>query len=321
MRRFSFGLALPAFALYLMMLAGCGGGKDTGSPTAGGGGGDVAKQTPSGPATLLEPKGGVLKGKITLLSKPDLERLTKSLQDEIAKKADQKDFCMSGPPSEITEQQYRIGRNGNLGNVFVWILPASGTLFKVEEKQLAAAKEHPVKIRQPHCAFVPHCAVAWVEYYPDPKKPKSKKPTGQYVEVVNDAEVSHNTNYGAGPKNPSGNPTLPPKKIEKIEKLFADSKEMTFKCNIHTWMTGYVRLLDTPYYAISYSDTLDGDNKVKEDDPKFGTYEIKNLPVGKVRVVAWHEEYGYLNEGGGRGEEIEIADGKATEKNFETKPK
>jgi hypothetical protein len=226
-----------------------------------------------------------------------------------------------GSPTELAEQQYRIGKNKNLGNVFVWVVPESGTLFKVDKKQVEELKEKPVKIRQPHCAFIPHCAIAWVEYYPDPQKPKSKKPTGQNIEVVNDAkDASHNTNYSAGPKNPNGNPTLPPGKSEKIEKLVADAQEMTLKCNIHTWMTGYIRLLDTPYYALSFSDTLDGDNKVEDGDPKFGTYEIKNLPVGKVKVIAWHEACGYLNKKKG-GDDVVIAEGKETVRDFEATPK
>jgi hypothetical protein len=324
MRRFSFGLViatLPAFALALM-LTGCGG-KDTGTSaggTGGGGSGEVAKETPSGPAKVLGPKGGVLKGKVTLLSKPNLEALTKSLQKAIADKADQKDFCMSGSPTEITEQQYRIGDNGNLGNVFVWIRPAAGTVFKVDDKKLEEAKKEPVKIRQPHCAFIPHAAIAWVEY-PDPKNPSKKVPTGQYVEILNDAKVSHNTNYSAGSRNPSGNPIIEPNaKPIKVEGLKADTSPMTLKCNIHPWMTANVRLVDTPYYAVTSSDTLDGKDKVEAKDPKFGTYEIKDLPVGKVRVIAWHEECGYLNKGGGQGEEIEITEGKPTEKNFEAKP-
>ncbi|HEY7329577.1 MAG TPA: hypothetical protein VH592_18205 [Gemmataceae bacterium] len=325
MRRFSFGLALTALPAFLLslMLAGCGSSTDTGksSSSASGGGGEVAKETSSGPAKVLEPKGGVLKGKVTLLSKPDLEGLTKSLQKAIADKADQKDFCMSGSPSEITEQLYRIGDNGNLGNVFVWIRPAQGTFFKVDEKQLEAVKKEPVKIRQPHCAFIPHAAIAWVEYAADPKNPRKLTPTGQHVEIINDATKSHNTNYSAGPKNPSGNPIIEPNaKPIKVEGLKADTSPMTLKCNIHPWMDANVRLVDTPYYSITHSDTLDGKDKVEAKDPKFGTYEIKDLPVGKVRVIAWHEKCGYLNKGGGQGEEIEITEGKPTELNFEAKP-
>jgi hypothetical protein len=323
MRRFSFGLvlaALPAFALSLM-LTGCGGGKDTG-PAAGGSSGEVTKETPSGPAKILEPKGGILKGSITLTSRPDVKKMTEDLQNRIAKeKPDQKDNCMKGDAGEISEQAYRVGANGKLGNVFVWVLPVEGTFFKVDEKALKEAKENPIKIRQPHCAFIPHCSIVWAEYHPDPKNPKVKKQTGQFIEIVNDSTfTSHNTKYEAGTKNPNGNETIPTGGKMKIENLKEDSKAMELHCNIHTWMDAYIRLVDTPYYAISYSDTLDGTNKVKEDDPKFGTYEIKNLPVGKVRVVVWHERCGYLNKNGGRGEEIEIVEGKPTEKNFEAKP-
>jgi hypothetical protein len=320
MRRFSLGaalVALPAFALSLI-LAGCGN-KDTGS-SGGGGSGEVTQtQKPSGPAKELEPKGGVLKGKITLTSKPNVDSLSERLKAEIDKSS-QKTFCLKGTPEEIAEQEYRIGKNGNLGNVFVWILPPDdNAIFKVDKETLDKAKNNPVKIRQPHCAFIPHCAVAWVEYHSNPKKAKDKEPTGQYIEVVNDATESHNTNYSAS-RNPSGNPTLPPGKSEKIQKLHAVGDPMTLKCNIHTWMKGYVRLLDTPYYAISYSDTLDGKDKVEDGDPKFGTFVIKNLPVGKMRVIAWHEACGYLNKEKGKGDEIEIAEGKETEKNFEAAP-
>ena len=86
-------------------------------------------------------------------------------------------------------------------------------------------------------------------------------------------------------------------------------------------MDAYLWVVDTPYYAVTHSDTLDGKDKVEASDPKFGTYEIKNLPAGKMRVIVWHEECGYLNKNGGQGEEIEIAEGKPTEKNFEATPK
>lgn len=323
MRRFSIGLVLavlPAF-VFALMLAGCGG-KDTGSSTTGGGGGSEAtKQTSSGPAKVMEAKGGVLKGSIALAGKPDLDALTQRLHNAIAAKSDQKDNCMKGEPSETTQQAYRIGANGKLGNVFVWVKPVDGTFFKVDEKTLQEAKANPVKIRQPHCAFIPHAAIVWAEYHADPKNPKSKKSTGQIIEVVNDSTfTSHNTKYEAGTSNPQGNETIPTNGKMKIENLKEDSKAMKLNCNIHTWMDAYIRLVDTPYYAISYSDSLDGSNKVDAKDAKFGTYEIKNLPIGKVRVIAWHEECGYLNKNGGKGEEIEIADGKPTEKNFEAKP-
>jgi hypothetical protein len=82
-------------------------------------------------------------------------------------------------------------------------------------------------------------------------------------------------------------------------------------------MKAYMRVVDTPYCAISLSDTLDGKDKVAKDSPKFGTYEIKNPPAGQVRIIAWHEAYGYLNKNGGKGEVIELKAEGMTRKDFE----
>jgi hypothetical protein len=324
MRRFSFGLAiatLPAFALSLM-LAGCGSG-DTSSKGGGGGGGsgksgekaDQGEQKEE--LKVLSPGKGVLKGKIVLKGSPNTEELTKVLRDKI--KTKDTEYCMKGSETETTEQEYRIGKDNTLGNVFVWITPDTGTFFKVDENQLKAL-EKEVKIRQPHCAFIPHCAFLFSRYKPDPKKPRELKPTGQVLKIVNDAEIGHNTNWSGGQRNSGGNEILGKGRDRVIDNLVPESKELTIKCNIHPWMDGYLRVIDTPYYDISKSDTLDGKDKVEKSDAKFGTYEIKNLPAGKVRVIVWHEKCGYLNKDGGKGEVVEITDGKETTKDFEAKP-
>ncbi len=321
MRRFLLGLAtvaLPAFA-FPLMLAGCGGdNKDKGNPSSSSGSGEVVQDS-SKPLKVLEAGDGVLKGKITLSGQPNLESLTKVLQEKMKQK--DTDYCMKGSEEEKTEQEYRLGKGNALGNVFVWIIPAEGTFFKVEDKQLKALPKE-VKIHQPHCAFVPHCAFLFSQYHPDAKKPKALKPTGQILKVANDATISHNTNWSGGSKNKGGNEILGAGKERPVDDLVPETKEVKVICNIHPWMDGYLRVVDTPYYAISHSDTLDGKDKVGKDDSKFGTYEITNLPAGKVRVIAWHEACGYLNKGGGKGEEIEILPGgKATEKNFEATAK
>lgn len=322
MRRFSLGvtlIALPAFA-FTLMLAGCGGGggnKDTASSGSGGneGGGDKSSKKE---LTVLEPGKGVLKGKITLNGKPDLKAMTEKLHEEMKKK--DTDYCMKGSETETTEQAFRIGDKGTLGNVFVWVVPDSGTFFKVTEDQIKALPK-TVDTHQPHCAFIPHCLFHFPVYHPNEKKPKDTKTTGQVWVVHNDAEVGHNTKFEGGAKNKGENITLaskaPPRKFDS---LVPESKEVTISCNIHPWMNAYMRVVDTPYYAISLSDTLSKETKVGKEDPKFGTFEIKNLPEGhKVRVIAWHEKCGYLNKDGGKGEVIEILPGKETAKDFEAK--
>ena len=325
MRRFHLGvaaIALPVLA-FSLFLAGCskeekkGGDSSSSSTTTQ----DPTK--PSGPATVLESKGGVLKGKITLKGSPDLDALTKDLREKIEAKKDDKDYCLKGSESEKTEQQYRLGDNKLLGNVFVWIKPETGTFFKVSDKQLSELKNSKVKIRQPHCAFIPHCAFLFSQYHADPAKPTAGlKPTGQVLEVANDAEISHNTNWTGGPRNKGDNVLLAKGKERLVDNLVPEPREVAIKCNIHPWMDAYLWVVDTPYYAISHSDTLDGQDKVKKDDAKFGTYEIKNLPSGvKVRVLAWHERAGWLNKNEGKGEVITIDEGKETTKDFEAEAK
>jgi len=308
MRRFQLGLAmfaLPVLACSLF-LAGCSKEekKDNTNPKT--------EQDPTktaGPLKALEPKGGVVKGKITLKGSPDVEALTKALKAKIEAKADSKDYCLKCADTEKTEQEYRIGDNKQLGNVFVWIKPDTGTFFKVDEKQLAHAKDHPVEIRQPHCAFIPHAAILFSQYHPDPAKPRSEKPTGQVLKIINDAEISHNTNWKGGSKNAGDNVTLPKEsKPRVVDNLVPDSTPVTFVCNIHGWMDAHLMVVDTPYYAISLSDTLDK-NKVEKSSPEFGTFEIKNLPIGNVRILAWHEKAGWLNKNEGKGEVIEIKEG------------
>jgi hypothetical protein len=320
MRRLQLGLAaaaLPVLA-FTLFLAGCS--KDDKSKTDTSGSQREEAPKPAADAKPLEPKGGILKGKITLKGSPDVTALTKQLQGAIAAKTDQKDYCMKGSESEITEQEYRIGENKQLGNVFVWILPDTGTYFKVTKDQLEEAKKNPVVIRQPHCAFIPHSAFLFSQYRPDPKsKPQQ---TGQILVVKNDATITHNTNWKGGSRNSGDNVLIEAGKTRDVTNLVPESAPVTIKCNIHGWMDAYLRVVDTPYYAISYSDTLDGKNKVEKGDAKFGTYEIKNLPAGnKVRVLAWHEKAGWLNQNEGKGEVIDILEGKETEKNFEAAPK
>jgi hypothetical protein len=322
MRRLQLGLAmvaLPVFA-FSLFVAGCS--KDEKKTETGGGGSEVKEdKSKGGEVKVLESKGGVLKGKINLKGSPPIEMLDKELTAAINAKADQKDYClMAKDASEKSQQSYRVGENKGLGNVFVWIVPDEGTFFKVTKDQLEEAKKNPVKIRQPHCAFIPHAAFLFSQYRPDPKSSKREK-TGQILEVVNDATISHNTNWKGGAKNQGANVVLDAGKDRKVDDLQAEMTPVTIKCNIHGWMDAYLRVVDTPYYAISYSDTLDGKNKVEKGDDKFGTYEIKNLPVGKVKVFAWHEKSGYLNKGEGKGEVVEIKEGAATAKDFEAEAK
>jgi hypothetical protein len=49
------------------------------------------------------------------------------------------------------------------------------------------------------------------------------------------------------------------------------------KCDIHAWMSGYVGIVDNPYYAVSAAD---------------GSFTITNVPTGMQTLNVWHEVFG-----------------------------
>jgi hypothetical protein len=259
----------------------------------------------------VRPGTGTLKGKIVLKSgtdlktvRADLDKLTAQLDAEMAKSAD-KGVCLNCNNFQKEQQAWWIGDNKQVGNVFVWIEPEEGQYFEIDTKQLAAAKKK-VEMGQPACAFVPHC-VTYFPSYRDPKNPKRFKPTGQTFVFLNNAKVPHNVNW-QGIGQVGGNQLLPPGRSIEVE-LKPSSSPVAVACNIHPWMNGWIRVYSHPYSAISLAEP---DAKQGKADPNYGTYEIKGVPAGKVRILAWQEKVGYLHKGGKKGEPIELTDGETT---------
>jgi hypothetical protein len=262
------------------------------------------------------PRGkSVLRGRILLKGDPtDVEKLTRQLRETIGRKADQKDYCLRCEDYEKTQQTYRLGgpENNWVGNVFVWIAPEAGSFFPIDDKQLEEARKREVVLRQPHCAFLPHCAVLFSHYHSDPQNPRRLQPTGQRLKIVNDAEIAHNVNWRGGPRNPGENILMRVKSERTFENVVPETTPIVIRCNIHPWMDAYVRIFDHPYATISRAEP-----EAKKESKDFGTYEIKYVPAGKARIFAWHERAGWLNKEAGKGEPIELKDGAMTVKDFE----
>jgi hypothetical protein len=328
MRRLHLGVlasVVPALLLSLA-LVGCGGKEDKGTTDGGKPAADSGKKsgTSGGALKAIERGKGTLVGKVELVgAKPDLKALNEALLKQINEKKDDKDHCLSpkAPQDEKDEQSWRIGDNNGVGNVFVWIGPPSrNEYFKIDEAQ---RKEVPkeVTMDQPFCAFVPHCVVLFPKYTEVKGAKKSQAETGQKFIVKNSATISHNTKMDGGADNPGGNETLPPGKPFNPQMFTPSPEPIVIRCNIHPWMNAYARAFDHPYATLT---SVGGDPKAGKSDPKdtkYGTYEIKNVPAGKVKVFAWHEKAGYLNANGAKGEEIDLTDGKK-EQNFKlTAPK
>jgi hypothetical protein len=312
------GLSLCAATL-CVVLAGCGGGdkkdedettsvsKGKGGKGKGGKGGGKSEGGGGSEMTAIEGKGtATLKGKITATG-GDVDKVLSDNTQQLLKLMSTKDtqYCESGESKEKTGQVYRIGTNRQVGNVVVFVKPPRGSYFKVDEKQVKEAKDHPVVIDQPHCVFLPHVSVAFSKYH-DPKNPRELLPAQQVV-IKNGAQIAHNTKWEYS------NQTIPKEsKLDPADPAPNDRKVYELECSIHPWMRGYLWALDHPFAAVSLSDT--GPHPVKADDRNFGTYEIKGLPSGvKLLLCVWHEKAGFVNANGVNGQEIELKEGENTQ--------
>jgi hypothetical protein len=331
-----FGVLTP-LVLALVLVSGC---KKSGDEGEEGGGGGPVKKLPPPAMEGIAMGTGTIKGKVTLQGgDPDVEALTKKLQDAIKEKKDDTALCMMGSSEETTQYTYRIGTNHNVGNVFVMLLPPDkNSFFKFDEKEIDALKKANLfkeveRIDQPHCAFMPHCALAFPAYL-DPKAPLKNDPisTGQKFYVVNSAETSHNTSWPNTGKIPRGNQLLTALKkgsdkpdMKELPLAPESAEPLVIECNIHGWMKAYIWSLPHPYAAITKSDTNPKETFVKPSDPAFGTYEIHNVPAGKLKIVAWHE-----GAAGGKfltkdrtiatADPIEVKAGETVTKDFELEP-
>jgi hypothetical protein len=171
-------------------------------------------------------------------------------------------------------------KNRGIKNVVVYLRPLDTDVAEFEKSQIhpddAKRKPAEVVVDQPCCMFVKRVTVA--------------RP-GDTLVVKNPAPVAHNF-YWSSENNGEINVTIPSGGKHTFAKpLAAEGPPIGYKCTIHPWMSGYVRIIDHPYYAVTDAD---------------GNFEIKNAPAGKFRIVFWHET-GTRGGGKGRfGEEIEI---------------
>jgi hypothetical protein len=156
-------------------------------------------------------------------------------------------------------------------NVVVWLRPGNVKVnaFAPNEIHPADAKRKPadVLIDQPCCLFTPRIVTARV---------------GDTIVVKNPAAFPHNF-FWTSTNNGEHTSNIPAKGQFRLPKpLVAEASPIPFRCTVHPWMSGTVRIFDHPYFAVT--------------DEK-GNFEIENAPAGNYRILYWHENTGYL---GGR---------------------
>lgn len=225
--------------------------------------------------SAADPAWATLKGTITYpASKAVPERKKLDVSQDKA-------HCLS--KGDLLDESLIVNpKNKGIKNVVVWLrpdnmdakakLPASA-IYPEDAKRKPAT----ITIDQPCCMFKQRITVARV---------------GDTILAKNSAPVAHNFFWTSG-NNGEFNVTVPKESEWKMpQAIVPESSPIQFKCTIHPWMSGYVRVFDNPYYAVTDED---------------GKFTIKNAPVGKYRLVIWQEKEGYLGGRNGRfGKQIEI---------------
>ena len=163
-----------------------------------------------------------------------------------------------------------------IANVMVWLRPDSDDL----KAAFPADKIHP-KLRAP--APQEHTVLLTAAQF----RPRILAVrAGDAVAFTNQFGVASNVHYTTpndeGDKKRGFNRLSAPDMTLVSKPLPADHAPDMFRSTIHNWMRGFVRAFDHPYFAVTDAN---------------GRFELKDVPAGRWRVVAWHEEVGYLHGG------------------------
>jgi plastocyanin len=222
------------------------------------------------PSAVAQPPAGwaTLKGQIVLPANQPIPARAPLLVNQ-----DQKHCLSKGP---ILDELVIVNpTNRGVQNVVVWLRPNVANpkaVFAANEIHPGDANRKPadVVIDQPCCMFTPRVTLARV---------------GDTIVVKNPAPVNHNF-FWTSADNGNFNENIAPGGNYRFKNaLAAESSAIPYKCTVHQWMSGTVRVFDHPYYAITDAD---------------GKFTIPNAPVGNYALVAWHEKVGFDGGKAGR---------------------
>jgi len=138
---------------------------------------------------------------------------------------------------------------------------SNGDLRYVVVQVKGAPKPAPetITIDQEKCHYIPHVLTA---------------PAGSTLEILNGDPMLHNIHGRIGTRTLFN--VAMPLKGQKIPRPLPTPALVDVKCDVHSWMQGYVWVTDDPA-AVSGKD---------------GSFVIKNVPPGTYTVTAWQEKLG-----------------------------
>jgi plastocyanin len=163
--------------------------------------------------------------------------------------------CVSAAQGETYQTEFFVSNDGkSLGNVFVYIKEGLPQRFY-------AVPNQPVVLDQQKCRYVPRVLGVQV---------------GQPIEIRNSDPFMHNV-HAEGAINQPFDVGQPLQGIKTTKSFTTREVMIPVKCQVHTWMTGYIGVLEHPFFTVSDAD---------------GRFSIPQLPPGTYTIEAWHERLG-----------------------------
>ena len=166
--------------------------------------------------------------------------------------------CAALHPGGVILSEELLVKDGGIANAFVYIKQGlEGYLFPTPSESVTVANNG--------CMYVPHVVGVQVN---------------QSVVFLNNDSTLHNIH--AFPKaNKPFNLGLPLTSMKQTKK-FAEAEVMVpMKCDVHSWMQGYIGVVPHPYFAVTDAS---------------GNFKIANLPAGDYVVEVWQEKLGVQSQ-------------------------
>lgn len=154
--------------------------------------------------------------------------------------------------NEKTLEDVQAGSGGELANAVVWIDGINSGKAWSDGNQGA--------VDQKECHYTPHVQVL---------------ANGASLDVINSDPILHNIHAYSGEETLFN--IAQPMKGQKTTKKLTATGPVHFKCDVHSWMSAYVFVATTPYFAVTKPD---------------GSFSIGDVPPGNYTLKVWHGKLG-----------------------------
>ncbi len=224
------------------------------------------------PAEVPQPQWVTVRGQVLWkgdLPKPEVLTVTG---------ADQPACCASGPL--VSNQLVIDPATRGVKNVVVWLRPDSDDRTAGwPADRIHPTLRNPVPrqhvLDQPDCQFEPRIMAMR---------------DGDSLLVKNTSAIRHNVTF-TDRWAVEFNRTLSASEVIETDPLSADRIPASIRCTIHPWMQAHLRVFDHPHFAVTDA---------------AGRFEIRLVPVGRCRVVYWHEQGFHQGKSGALGFGLEL---------------